>query len=709
MPSDLVEHDQYSSDHNSDDSRLTDREIILRRNLERIRLDVPDIESRIKEWRTHQFVIHSCETKQLHCQAVEPVVSQIAQRCRGALIIEGVNPPWILDELMNASSPDGPSRSRQQIIVLQSDWNELFDGLSYIDLGEEIGSPRIRWFIGDDAPAQLLSWIEPRLDDAPPSYVIQNPLIQKKCSPDGQELMRVIENRWSQNEKDLITKVRSRPSRDFAWWADRFDKSSSSNEPLKVLIPVSRHTTYLKHAASDLAEAFANHGCSCEVIMERDETAIMSQSTTLRAIDSFNPDLIVSINYTRSSLGANIPRDIPHVCWIQDAMSHLFDPDVGASFGERDFIVGMVKPELVEQFGYPVSQCRWMPMVASRSKFSSETVANEFDSEIAWVTHQSEHPNMLRDRMIHEMRVNAPDAVSKFSQLLSDIEHMVQNLKETHLFAGMNRLVDEAFFPSGVPDAAMSLRSHMFNSMVVPYAERVFRHQTAQWAADIACRKGWSLKLYGQGWREHPTLSRFAADPVEHGDELRDCYRRSVVSLHASINQTTHQRVSECVLSGGLPLCRVVRDSFDLVSMQIAAKTELTPENRQNIWFTLLDECPSAAKHVQNLTRLGLCPDREFAQGRMRWLASQIETARSMMSSRTEQQNAEMFDSLTDLYFTSESQLESLLVRAVESPDWRRDRINSANSGIPKELTTEGFVSEVLEMIRSRLSTRQIV
>ncbi len=698
---------------------------ILTKNLARI--DVPGMSpERLAHWQTcAKEVAHSEEIRSSHEKLIAPLLAKLSAQNMAPIILEGVDPPWMLKSLIDAPPPKGSLGFRQRVLVVQSDWNEFFDGLACVDLGDGLGDglgdPRFVWFVGQDASDRLIEWVDARLDDAPPAMAVQCPAVRKKTSPDAPGLIREIDARWMRHAQELKAKVAGRRLRDRQWWANRFEhighieRSGPASDPLRVLIPVSRYTTYLKHAAADLEASFIASGCQCRVLMETDDSTIMSENSIMRAIDEVDPDLIVSINYTRSALGADIPQDIPHVCWIQDAMPHLFDSKIGAALGVFDFVVGMVNSELIEKYGYPEIQTRWMPMVASRAKFGTQSIAEAFDSEIAWVTHQSEHPNVFRDRMIEEMVRNAPDASGKFSKVLEEVESVVSTKPGASVFHEIRQFVDNAFFPAGIPEGAWGLRSNLLQSMVIPYAERVFRHQAAQWAADIATRRGWRFRLYGNGWENHPQLSGFAAGQLEHGDALSACYRHSVVQLHASINQVTHQRVSECLLSGGLPLCRVTREAFGLAQMKFIDQCQ-----RENIgslvdapssaegpgqkrWRVEIEACDLIKELMNDLHRLDLCDDAELAMGWISWDVERFAKAQEALSNPNEQGNMEMFASIKDLFFTSESQLESLIERAINDRTWRRDRIESARKTLPEALTFDGFVKQVLDLIGSRL------
>lgn len=724
----------------SDDCFLVqEREGNLRANLDRIKDQLAVDESRIEHWLAQaggvcwyramdgnivrcneqsRRVAHLSDVRSFHSQALVGLIEQMEMKYLPPILIEGVDPPWILKGLLDAKPPKNVPNFEQRLMVFQKDWDEFFDGLSCVDFGDELASQRVLWFVGEGASDRLLGWFEDRCDDAPPTMVIQNPLLRQKGDPDCPAMMRKIDAKWSAQSKSRVQWVRSRRVRSREELARKFERilgggSTGINEAdrLRVLIPTSRYTSYVRYVAADLADALTRRGCRCHIKMEQDNSQIFSKGNYLGSLEEFDPDMVVSINYPRVLLNKHSPADIPHVCWIQDAMGHLFDTKVGHSIGEMDFVVGMIKPELSRDFGYPEKQLSWMPMVASGSKFSGEPTQDDFDCEIAWVTHQSGHPDLLKEQILETMREQAPNAVEKFGEVLEAVERLVTGTPCSLVFKGIDEIVDEAFFPSGVTPEISKLRWGMLNTHVIPYAERVYRHQVALWAGQIADRRGWRMKLYGNGWEKHPQLSRFASGPLGHDEALAKCYRNAGVHLHASINQVMHQRVGECLLSGGLPVCRSTRDSFSTIirltlaqAMKKGLCEEYVDEQRGYSGLRVRIESSEHARLlIEETTRLGHYIESDFDGEFLSWPGLSIESAGEYLKDHAEMTNVQMFARSTDLFFTSEQGLESLIERAIEDRDWRSERIRDGAGAMPKEMTIDGFAGRLLELVHNGL------
>src|SRR6185436_2501010 len=90
--------------------------------------------------------------------------------------------------------------------------------------------------------------------------------------------------------------------------------------------------------------------------------------------------------------------------------------------------------------------------------------------------------------------------------------------------------------------------------------------QALAWAAALAEKRGWRLKIYGKGWENHPRLCAYASGALDHGEELRSSFQAAGVHLNVTAHSLVHQRLIECILSGGFPMCRLhVQERWSIV------------------------------------------------------------------------------------------------------------------------------------------------
>jgi hypothetical protein len=345
-------------------------------------------------------------------------------------------------------------------------------------------------------------------------------------------------------------------TRGMAHWHARFSAIVSGRSPARVLILTSRYSTFVRHAGEDLAAALGELGHDARVLMEPTPHATLTSCHYLHEIDQFDPDMLVGINYPRASLGNALPEGWPYVCWVQDAMPHLFTGAARAT--ALDFVIGHAYAGALERQGYAAGRVLPHPVPVSETKFRPRGRTQDRDArftcDIAYVSHRSETPAAFHARFLRESGMQGPaaaalercraavaDAVSRWAtepsgaELIKAAQSMAQGLGK----AGDARIID--------------LLRHQY---VLPLAEQLLRHETLEWAALIARDEGLTLKIFGKGWEAHPTLAEFTAGPLTHGEDLRDCYQSAACHLHASPLGVNHQRVFECAMSGGVALCR---------------------------------------------------------------------------------------------------------------------------------------------------------
>jgi hypothetical protein len=428
----------------------------------------------------------------------------------------------------------------------------------------------------------------------------------------------------------------------------------------------------------------------------------------LREFANYKPDLVVLINYTRAhinAIGGVIPANIPFVCWLQDAMPHQFDARAGAAAGPLDFLIGHVHRELVEQFGYPAERTFSMPVVASTSKFHDGPVESalyeRFECDAAFVSHHSETPEQMHRRLLSEC---AGDGVMQQAcgLLLPAIGAAVAHSMQRWASHDLRRATEQALRTVTGKDPDPQRAAVLHRSFCLPLADRIFRHETLAWAAEICTRRGWRLHLYGRGWDQHERFAPFAKGELKHGEELRAAYAAAALNLHASINTVSHQRVLECALSGGFPLCRLHRDALTGATVRaqraaaLAGDPTLDDPRFPRPGYDRLF-CAEIAHAADILERLGLDPDsfrfptaQRLARYRANPGASPIENDPSWL-----------LGDLPEISFWSPATLEDRLARAVADHAWRRETSASIAGRVRERLTHDVLAQRILSVVRA--------
>jgi len=528
-------------------------------------------------------------------------------------------------------------------------------------------------------------------------------------------------------------------SRNAAWYAERFKAqgSPSNPRPLRVLLPTCRYSTYIKHAAADLCEAFKGAGCEARTLIEPDDQSQMSSVAYLRAIAEFQPDLMVLINYTRANIGAVIPAGVPVVTWVQDAMPHLFDSKTGEAMGKLDFVVGHTHVELYEQFGYPAQNRMKLPVTASTTKFHDGPIdpalREKFACDVAFITHHSETPERMHARLCDEAgRAGSGSAVVR---IFDELRPRIRALVETESQAPIAQRVRAAASETAVavigrePDARTT--AMLVNQYAFPMADRMVRHRVLGWAADACESRGWKMRVFGRGWEKHERLARVAGPEIAHGDELRAAYAAAGVTVHASIHWMYHQRVMECALSGGLPAVFLKPDDVSLLRAYVVQKmwdvgcamsdvkagpresegrAEKTGAPTPGFAGTsplgevvcAAADCAEALSFVSQLQRIGRPVHPAWAA--LTITPRMLETARAAWSGMPDQPRAAfMLGDLAETTFASRDGLERLIEQAIQSPSRRENLSRGIATRVREHYSTQKAASGILELVRGAL------
>lgn len=620
--------------------------------------------------------------------------------------IEGVCPPWLALEVHRATSA-GTIGHTPRLWLVQEDPEELALGLACADLQALMDDPRCEWVVGPDAPAALSRRWDALLEatgEAPaPMLGALTPGTQRLMRPGLKDVLEAGAGAAMRRSTDLKTRVESLyDGRDAAFWRERFEHAAEHGEPLRVLIPTTRHSTFIRHAAEDLRAAFERAGHDARVLIEHDAHARLSAISYRRALLEHRPDLVVSINFPRAALGDVMPAGVPMVCWVQDAMPHLFDPAVAGAQGPLDFVIGHMVADLVQTHGYDASRCGAAVVAADEAKFHDAPVPRELaarhECEVAYVSHHSETPEAMLERLLKEAGPGAAGALrSAHRAVLDAAQDPMQPLATATRFAEAGQTAAAA-----LGDGSAATAARVVSNFLYPLLDRMLRHEMLAWAADACERNGWRLHIYGRGWEKHPRFGAYAKGDIAHGEDLRACYRTARAHLHASSTTLVHQRVSECVLSGGLCLLRLTRDA--LTGARTSAEASLarkTPDLR-----TERGDGYITADHAEAMTlmrayqlagvpfadaALWTSPARRAAQARIAHLLTPDTDANAA------------YGDVCEVGFTTRETLAEKIARAVASPAWRANASAMAASRVRGRLTHSAMVRSVLALVRRGL------
>lgn len=369
--------------------------------------------------------------------------------------------------------------------------------------------------------------------------------------------------------------------RDAAWWRRRYALALEprSPEPLRIMIPVSRFTTYVRHAARQLEGALLRAGHAVKVLTEPNDHTVISASSYLRLLAEWQPDLVIEIDHLQQEKVNILPDNLPHISWIQDRLPNLFNREAATGIGPFQIIAGAGVRELVGHFGYPEQQTFPVLNGTDTSVYAPDPLPDAelapHRCDIAWVSNHSTPPAEYARSLIEQSTATAAErrcaewAARQVFRVFDEVAERepTHRLHAARLFAAAGPRVGVA--PHASPAEAgkgegdpppmpidEAAQRTLFHFIVLPLADRIARHQALQWTIDYCNRRGRSLRLYGEGWERHPETQPYACGVIGNGRPLRAVYQAASINLHMSVYGAMHQRVFDGFASGGFVLCR---------------------------------------------------------------------------------------------------------------------------------------------------------
>ncbi len=628
------------------------------------------------------------------------------------IVLEGFDSPWMLLRVHRSTQAlaDGYA---PPIFVVERDAVAAMDALSELDLCGVLADPRVTLFVGESAASDLAAHLASRLDYAMPDYLVPTPGGSARPVTGAAEAVQRAHAMQQAGHAELEAKARGvYDVRDAQWWKERFREGLAAGKggagrPLRVLIPVSRYSTFVRHSAADLAEALRLAGHEAEVLTEPDDHSRLVTLAYLRKFAEWQPDMVVLINYTRRHMGQAVPRGVPFVCWVQDRMPQLFDEAVGRSQGAMDFLMGHLHIEMFWQFGYPkdAARARFRFVPASARTFHDGAVeaslVDRSTCDIAYISHQSETAEAARARLMPAFTGNPAigRAVERVYRRLEALMECPESFDPiAHLRAP---LVSDALASEGVVNPDPRLTGAILSNFAVPIAERMWRHATLAWSARIAEKRGWNLAIFGNGWDQHPTMARYARGGLSHDEALRAVYRSARVCLHASLTTNAHQRVFECALSGGVMLRRGPSPDREVgahaLRHWLLRRFQPVEKSADGVWTYEIapgDPVDPRAMHAvagrdPNAARTWVKLIGEEGRRQIEQVWPEVDLL---------QLPDYAFPLAWETMFTSETELEAMVERAIGDDAWRAETARLHRQAALERHTYDRLAQDLLEM-----------
>jgi hypothetical protein len=417
----------------------------------------------------------------------------------------------------------------------------------YAGASGPIPQERVRFYVGPDWAEQLRAELASQPMLPPPSACVVQ-------GADGEALQQGLREAATRHVADMEA-LRARVHQAYtgvtpAALAELMGPRSPRRP--RVLLPSSRFTTVLQFAARDTAAAFEELGWEARVLIERATHERNHGESVLREIEAYRPDLVFLIDHLRQEQKGVYPPQLPVVCWAQDHLPNLMNPQAGAGVGPMDFVLSFCSPLFIDTYGYPARQVIDTPMMLTRPPKLPDRWSSDGD-DLAYVSNVSGPPERLLGGLVESvpgpmkpwLEALGPRVLAVYDSggsLCSyhDLRQMVLGFEEER-----GARLDEA------------ARSKLVETLWNPINIAAYRQQALAWAMLAAERSGLRLSVYGRGWEQHPLFGRYARGAVSPGEPLQALTRRTRINLNLEPYPCfTHQRLLDGVSAGGFFLVR---------------------------------------------------------------------------------------------------------------------------------------------------------
>lgn len=470
------------------------------------------------------------------------------------VVIIGVRIGTLLERVTAATSRLILSYSHP-IFVAESDLTRLAAWLHAEDHTRYIRDPRVYWFFGDDAGRRLQAHLASQVRAPLPTFFVNQTGDAQAGIPIQQNVELVVADR-AQRLAEAETELKRRyADRDAAYWARRYES------PGTVLAVTSRFTTMLQYSMRDAIAAMRRMGWRSQVMIEQSNHEQFSSLEYCEKILELDPDLLVLIDHLRYE-NPYLPANLPMLSWIQDPLANLLNPQAGASIGPFDFVCGYYKDRCTQEFGYPPEQfCSTVLPVCETVFHDAPLIAKDqhtYGCDVSFVSNASRSPlGCLEDALAECGTERQPLLRSIYQQVMGALERG----EFISQYVGAPAIVRQAAKRLNVQPTDQEVEE-----LTQLFAYRIFdwgrRQQSLEWVARWAETNHRTLRIYGRGWRNHPTLAAHAAGVIEHGEPLRKTNRASRLALQLIPSGYRHQRTFELLACGTLPLTRYCPSDF---------------------------------------------------------------------------------------------------------------------------------------------------
>lgn len=467
------------------------------------------------------------EQRQREERALEDLASRLA--ITDPVLVVGAGAGHLIDSLANA-----PAKAGKSIVqyVLYHELDELGWLLMTRAWADPLQRGMVRFF--QDDVSRWESWLrdDPRRLPSRGLFayaVVDSSAPLQKCLAEIQGLAQTLRNE---------THARAREWAPY-YASPEFAEGWRTGAARRILIQSCRYTTFIHGNLTQTRNALSEAGHEVIFLDEGDDPAHwVGPAAIEQKVASTRPDLFLRVNFLRQESPAKLPPGLPFVTWVQDYCASHVEAGVSDRLLPRDYLTGLTKPGLVD-LGYPASHYLVAPVPSSLAVYGAPSNQSRvFQHDLSYVSHQSTPPS----RWMEAFRQSPREARER-----AFVEALFERLSVRSANGQLVHSVVDEFGADWVTSLAGSPWPGWVSLRSIQLTNLFLRHTVLEWLST----SGYDLALYGNGWEEHPTLSRHARGPVETGPPLREIYRSTRINLQLMATGDLHQRLIDGLLAGG--------------------------------------------------------------------------------------------------------------------------------------------------------------
>lgn len=633
----------------------------------------------------------------------------------GGLLLHGTPSIALLEKAAGLQAPNG---YRPAIDIIEPDAQLLRLWLHLCDVVELVRREQLFVFAGEKAHEQYLRLRTQRLDRRDPTHVIHNtrPGLQNGAIKHLLE-QRVRPAVKAQRQRLLDAQANRYAEMTPARWLERYRRAGVDEPELRVAAMTTRFSTVMQFALRDLAAALKRRGIHCDVVMEASESVSGIDTVSLLGRERY--DLAIVVNHLRWELDDQIHPNLPFVGWVQDYMPALWSKTSAERMTPLDLIVSPSTLQMETVYGYPADQHLESSNLTDSHMYHDGEIVPElrerFTADAAYVSHGSATPQQLAEEMTQ--------ANPQLRTVIENLLGLVRAEVEDHGFIRgitVYRICREALVAAGGSADNRAALAELHPIAMTLY-DRVLRHQSLEWAAQWARERRRTMRIYGRGWEKHPTLSDFAAGPVENGEPLRAVYRCSTVNLQINGHNSLHQRLLDGLACGAfIATRRIPVDFYRAAHLRVARRIEATGVTDLDGLFAAAESDDGLADELRALHDLGVAgvnPDDPEQRQREREEqvalgaipvdlgdgAGFFDLLRSLRG--VPRRMAGDLDGFAETTFGSREELHALLDRAMDDPDWAAGLAGRMRACVIRHDTFDVLIDRMLERLEQRFET----